>query len=62
MMIRIGRLFPRADRAPFIEPLAEATLRREFDRNNVLAGWCAARTEKISSGFYTSQGMELARV
>jgi magnesium-protoporphyrin O-methyltransferase len=61
MMIRIGRLFPRADRAPFIEPLAEATLRSDFDRNDVLVGWCAARTEKISSGFYTSQGMELAR-
>jgi len=61
MMIRMGRLFPRADRAPFIEPLAEATLRSDFHLKDALAGWCAARTEKISSGFYTSQGMELAR-
>ena len=62
MMIRMGRLFPRADRAPFIEPIAEAALRSEFDRNHLLAGCCATRTEKISSGFYTLQGMELARV
>ncbi len=60
-MIRVGRIFPRGDRAPFIEPVAEATLRTELARSADLTGWTAARTEKISSGFYTSQAMELRR-
>ena len=61
MMIRIGRLFPRAERAPFIEPVAETTLRSELKNIVGLNGWRAARTQKISSGFYTSQAMELCR-
>ena len=60
-MIRVGRIFPRADRAPFIEPVAESTLRAELARAADLQGWAVARTEKISSGFYTSQAMELCR-
>ena len=60
-MIRIGRLFPRRDRAPFIEPVAEVTLRDHVDRCMALKDWRVVRTEKISSGFYTSQAMELVR-
>ena len=60
-MIRVGRIFPRGDRAPFIEPVAEAALRTEMQREPGLQGWDADRTEKISSGFYTSQAMELSR-
>jgi len=58
-MIRVGRLFPRGDRAPFIEPVAEASLREAIGEATGLAQWQIARTEKISSGFYTSQAMEL---
>ncbi len=58
-MIRVGRIFPRADRAPFIEPVSEATLRAEIAGQPLLSGWRIGRTEKISSGFYTSQAMEL---
>ncbi|MFM8467355.1 MAG: magnesium protoporphyrin IX methyltransferase [Oxalobacteraceae bacterium] len=60
-MIRVGRIFPRADRAPFIEPVAESTLRGELARAADLQSWAVARTEKVSSGFYTSQAMELCR-
>ncbi len=60
-MIRVGRIFPRSDRAPFIEPVAETLLRNELARSAGLGDWAAARTEKISSGFYTSQAMELCR-
>ena len=60
-MIRVGRIFPRADRAPFIEPVAESALRGELARSTDLRGWAVSRTEKISSGFYTSQAMELCR-
>ena len=58
-MIRVGRLFPRGDRAPFIEPVAEASLREAIGEATGLTQWQVARTEKISSGFYTSQAMEL---
>lgn len=58
-MIRVGRIFPRSDRAPFIEPVSEASLRDEMVICARLTGWQPGRTEKISSGFYTSQAMEL---
>ena len=54
-----GKLFPKADRAPSIRPAAEALLRRSVGGSPALKGWAAARTKKISSGFYTSQAMEL---
>jgi len=58
-MIRIGRIFPRSDRAPFIAPVSEAALRDAIADHAHLAQWRVGRTEKISSGFYTSQAMEL---
>jgi magnesium-protoporphyrin O-methyltransferase len=58
-MHAVGRLLPRGDRAPAIVPLAEATLRRLLSSNRALAGWHATRTQRISSGFYKSQAMEL---
>lgn len=58
-MIRVGRIFPRSDRAPFIEPVSEGSLRSAIDAHPDLGRWRVGRTEKISSGFYTSQAMEL---
>ena len=58
-MIKIGRIFPRGDRAPFIEPVSESALRGVIAGHDGLAEWQVGRTEKISSGFYTSQAMEL---
>ena len=60
-MITVGRLFPRGDRAPFIEPVAEAKLRRQIASSASLNGWQVGRTTRIASGFYTSQAMELRR-
>jgi magnesium-protoporphyrin O-methyltransferase len=56
-----GRLFPRRDRAPAIEPLSEPALRRKLALEPALAGWRVGRTQRIASGFYTSQAMELIR-
>jgi hypothetical protein len=36
-------------------------LRGELARAADLQSWAVARTEKVSSGFYTSQAMELCR-
>ncbi len=60
-MHAVGRLFPRGDRAPAIEPIAEARLRQLMAREPRLAGWQAARTQRIASGFYTSQACEWRR-
>ncbi len=54
-----GRLFPRGDRAPSIEPVRPATITRLLRDDPALAGWRVARTERIASGFYTSQALEL---
>ena len=58
-MHAVGRLLPRGDRAPAIEPVAEATLRRLLSKDRALAHWHAARAQRIASGFYKSQAMEL---
>ncbi len=60
-MHAIGRLFPRGDRAPAIEPLAESALRRMLATDDGLALWAPGRTQRVSSGFYTSQALELRR-
>jgi magnesium-protoporphyrin O-methyltransferase len=60
VMHAVGRLFPRGDRAPAIEPVASDRLHRCLATEPALAGWQARRTERISSGFYKSQALELA--
>lgn len=56
-----GKLFPRSDRAPAIEPVAAETLRRAIAAEPVLAGWRVGRSERVQSGFYTSEALELVR-
>jgi magnesium-protoporphyrin O-methyltransferase len=57
-MHNIGKVFPKSDRSPAIVPTAEADLR---ERLAALQGWSIGRTQRISSGFYTSQALELVR-
>lgn len=56
VMHAVGKLFPRGNRAPAIEPVREASLRRLLTG---LDGWKASRSERIACGFYTSQALEL---
>jgi magnesium-protoporphyrin O-methyltransferase len=57
----VGRLFPRGNRAPWIEPVAERSLVRLLEANDGLPQWRIGATQRVSSGFYTSQAMELYR-
>lgn len=59
VMHALGRLFPRGNRAPAIEPLREIDLRRHLTRATDLDDWHTGRSERVVSGFYTSQAMEL---
>lgn len=58
-MRAVGRLFPRGNRAPWIEPVAEKSLRRRLEAG--VPQFTAGRTQRVSSGFYTSQAFELVR-
>jgi magnesium-protoporphyrin O-methyltransferase len=57
----VGRLFPRKDRAPAIEPVSEREIRRLIACAPQLEGWRIGRTQRIASGFYKSQAMELIK-
>ena len=61
MMIRIGKLFPKRDRSPFIVPVAEDKLRREIQRAEDLQDWNVTFTQRVSSMFYQSQTMEISK-
>ncbi len=60
-MHAVGRMFPRGNRAPSIEPVSQAALRRKIAAAKGLSGWREARSVRIVNGFYTSQAMELAK-
>lgn len=57
-MQEVGKYFPKNDRSPAIVPVAEDDLHKRLSR---LAGWSIGRTQRISSGFYKSQALELVR-
>ena len=60
-MRHVGRLFPKGDRAPSIVPVSPSDLSRRVAAEPSLAGFRAARTLRVASGFYKSQALELAR-
>ncbi len=59
LMHTVGRMFPKGDRAPAIEPVAADALQAGLGGDQRLESWQSGRTQKISSGFYTSQALEL---
>ena len=62
VMIRVGRLFPRKDRAPFIEPISHVKLSKLINQSPWFVDWKISHTQLVSSGFYKSQLMELEKV
>jgi magnesium-protoporphyrin O-methyltransferase len=61
LMISVGRLFPRGNRAPWLEPMAEEKIAALMRSHAGLAEWQTGRTQRVSSGFYQSQAMEWRR-
>jgi magnesium-protoporphyrin O-methyltransferase len=59
VMHAVGRLFPRGNRAPAIEPVSERAMQRLLLNDAGLSGWRPGRTVRIVNGFYTSQATEL---
>ena len=60
-MISVGRLFPRGNRAPWLEPMAQEKITALMGTHAALADWKTGRTQRVSSGFYQSQAMEWSR-
>ena len=58
-MHAVGRLFPRSERAPSIQPISIPSMQRRLDAEPRLWGWTVNRAERIAGGFYISQAMEL---
>ena len=61
LMHLIGRLFPRGDRSPAIVPVTAGKLQALIAAEPALAGWRVGRLQRITSGFYISEAMELVR-
>ena len=61
LMIRIGKLFPKKDRSPFIVPIAEQSIREAIQNTDQLQGWEVSFSQKVSSSFYKSQAMEIRK-
>ena len=61
LMHALGRLFPRSDRAPAIEPIGAGRLLRLLRAQADLANWQPGRSLRVDVGFYKSQALELTR-
>jgi magnesium-protoporphyrin O-methyltransferase len=57
----VGRTFRGKDRAPDIVPVSERSLRRRIAAHRGLRTFEAHRSERVKSGFYTSQTLELVK-
>ena len=62
LMLRLmhasGKLFPRGDRAPAIQPVAGRTIVRLMASQPGLANWKAGRVQRTHSAFYISEARE----
>ncbi len=57
----VGKTFPRGNRSPDIRPITERSLRARLAADPAMAQYTSARSDRVESGFYTSQAMELLR-
>lgn len=59
-MHAVGQVFPRGNRSPAIEPVAQSALAREI-AERLGRDWRIGRSTRIARGFYISQALELVR-
>lgn len=57
----VGGLFPQRDRAPAIQPVSPKTVRRRIAALPALDDWSVVGVERIDTGFYVSEAIELRR-
>jgi magnesium-protoporphyrin O-methyltransferase len=59
VMHAVGRVFPRGNRAPAIEPVSGEALLSALEDHEALYAWRCGRSHRVVSGFYMSQAQEL---
>lgn len=57
----IGRLLPRSHRSPSIEPIRIKLLEQRLANEPRFTAWMLTRRTQVSTGFYTSEALELER-
>ncbi|OCW58477.1 magnesium protoporphyrin IX methyltransferase [Hoeflea olei] len=60
-MKAVGKIFPRSDRSPAIQPVAIGKLIAETLARPDMAGWRSEAPSRVSRGFYISEAQELVR-
>jgi magnesium-protoporphyrin O-methyltransferase len=60
-MHRVGRMFPRSDRSPALEPVAANRLHLALHNELAAQGWRAGQDSRVANGFYTSHALEWKR-
>jgi magnesium-protoporphyrin O-methyltransferase len=61
LMHAAGKLFPRADRSPAIEPHRPSSLLGAIGKDADLRAWRQGRSERVACGFYISEAREMVR-
>lgn len=62
LMFAVGRYLPKSDdRAPSINLVRHASIVGQIEQHPSLANWQCGRTERVASGFYTSQALEIVK-
>jgi magnesium-protoporphyrin O-methyltransferase len=61
LMLSVGKVLPRSDRSPRIHPANSARLVRDLLRSPEMLDWRGGQINRISSGFYTSEAVEVIR-
>lgn len=61
LMHAVGRLFPRGNRAPAIEPVGERALEQALAGAASLSTWTMGRSRVVAAGFYISRACEVVR-
>ena len=61
IMHATGRWFPKADRAPSIEPVSPRRIERQLADIGLMRDWEMGRSHRVDVGFYKSHAMELTR-
>jgi magnesium-protoporphyrin O-methyltransferase len=56
-----GKIFPRGDRSPAIEPAATEALHAAIKAEPTLKGWTIGRDHRVTTAFYKSHAQELRR-
>lgn len=61
VMHAAGKLFPRSDRSPAIEPVATQKLYATLKQRPEFEGWLGVEPVRVSRGFYISEACEVYR-